>query len=248
MSATEETVTESASKYKSWLDGSHPLLERFKLLAPASFKHCQNVASMADAVANELPEVDRELLKVAAIFHDVGKVMNPDHFIENQNGSDNPHDDLDPHVSYHLITRHVSDSAALLAQHHCSPEVIDIVLQHHGSTVVKYFYRVSKAKDDEAYRYKWDAPQSVEAAILLVTDVVEAAARSMHESGKLDALEGGRAEFVENFVKDLEEDGQLDNIRVRVLKAIKRVLPRELDALFHKRIDYPEEERPSSDG
>jgi len=227
-----------AEPYKDYLDG-HALLERFKAIAPASLKHCQNVASMCEAVAIELPDLDRELLKVAALYHDVGKLMHPQYFSENQNGGGNPHDELDPHISYLIITRHVSDSAALLAQYHFPQEVIDIVMQHHGNSVVQSFFDKADTTEETNFRYKWDPPQTTEAAILMVADRIEATAKSRYASGKLD--KEGRGEFVHRVIEELIEDDQLDRIAVGVLKVLRRVIPRELDSLYHKRVDFEEE-------
>lgn len=228
---------------KTFLDPDHPLMERFKVLAPASVKHCQNVASMCDAVANELPDIDKEKLHLAATYHDVGKLLCPRFFSENQDDEKNPHDDLSPKISYELITRHVGDSAALLAQHRFPYEVIDIVLEHHGNSVVKAFANKAKGEDDENYRYKWNPPSTIEAAILMVCDVCEAKAKSLSQSGKL----GDPGELVDGVITDLNDDDQVDILNFGVSKVLSKVLTRELQSLYHKRVDYPDKDEKSVD-
>jgi len=226
--------------YKELLDLSHPLLDKFKESAPGSAKHCSNVETMCDAICSELPELDKNLLRVAARFHDIGKMFNPNYFIENQKGEENPHDKVDPFVSYQLITRHVSDGAAILVQYEFPLEVINVVLQHHGNAVMYFFFNKSKCTEEENFRYKFRQPQTTEAAVLMIADVVESTARSLYSNAKLSDSKA-RKKVVEESVDRLIADGQLDNIKVGVLKVVKKVLPRELDSFYHDRIDYPDQ-------
>jgi cyclic-di-AMP phosphodiesterase PgpH len=227
-------------KYKQFLDG-HELHEQFKMLAPASLKHCQNVAELCKSVASELPEdeIDIDLLFIAALYHDVGKMLQPQYYIENQGSGDNPHDKLDPYVSYQLITRHVSDSAALLAMHGFPLDVIQVVLQHHGNSVTKPFRAKAKNADKEHFRYKWPVPQSNEAAILMVVDVIEAAARAMYNSDKVDRSQIKKK--LMGLIEELIEDDQIGYLRVKHLKRIKEVITRELETIYHDRMDYPDD-------
>jgi hypothetical protein len=226
--------------YKELLDPSNSLLERFKETAPGSSKHCINVEAMCDAICSELPELDKNLLRLAARFHDVGKMFNPEYFIENQKGEENPHDKLDPFISYQLITRHVSDGAAILVQHNFPLPVIDVVLQHHGNSVMYFFFHKSKSSAEENFRYKFKPPQTIEAAVLMIVDIVESTARSLYSNGKLNDSKT-RKKVVEDTVDRLQIDGQIDNIKVGVLRIVKKILPRELDSFYHDRIDYPEQ-------
>lgn len=238
-----DPATESGVMYQEWLDDRHPLLEEFRHRAGASLKHCQNVAHLCDVVAANASGVNRARLKIAATYHDVGKILNPNYFAENQNGS-NPHDDLDPWVSFQLISRHVSDSAALLVQHRFPHEIIDVVMQHHGSTVMGYFYTVAcegeREVDDADFRYPWPSPTTPEAAILMICDVIEAKARADHDKGKLPPDLEGRQDFVRVVIAGLEDDGQFDSIPVGILRVAREVIAPELGTMFHTRVDYDE--------
>lgn len=222
--------------YSHFYEDTHPLLERFRSVAPASLKHCQNVASMCATVASSLPQVNKELLHVAALYHDVGKLLSAQYFCENQIGED-LHKDLPPRVSYEIITRHVSDSAALLVAHDFPPEVIKVILQHHGTSVVRYFQQKDLVGDEENFRYKWSVPDNLEAAILMIADVVEATAKSYFTNGKLT---DDHETFIAEIIDRLVEDGQLDILNYGVARVIKKQLPRELESLYHKRVDYEE--------
>jgi putative nucleotidyltransferase with HDIG domain len=231
---------EEQEDYKQYLDSDYPLLEKFREIAPGSFKHSQNVADMCELIAKEL-NLDGNLMKVAGLYHDVGKMLNPQMFTENQD-KDNPHDKLDPTISYQVISRHLSDSVLILFNYNFPVEIIKIISQHHGNTIVKYFYDRSKSKIEDNYRYKCKQPETDEAAILMIVDSVEATARSLAGvNGKMEDPEKRHA-VVDNTIMKLEEDGQLDNIKVGVLKVIRKVLYRELDSLYHRRVTYPEDE------
>lgn len=240
-------MSENTELIKKFLDTSNTLMEEFRKRAPGSQAHGENVARICSSVANEYGNLREEYLKVAALYHDIGKMFYPLHFIENQNGEYNPHDELNPYMSYHLITRHVSDSVAILAQYEIPAVVLQIVMQHHGNTVVQYFYNraENQAKgesvDKVAFRYPFCKPDTTEAAILMIVDVIESTARSLHSAGRLDTTET-RIAVINDTIDRLADDDQLDNIPFGVIKTIKRVLPRELDALFHKRIDYSNED------
>jgi cyclic-di-AMP phosphodiesterase PgpH len=234
--------------YRPFLAPDHPLLERFRLQAGASCRHCENVANICDAVAAELgEEVDRDLLKVAARFHDVGKIMAASYFGENQNGQGNPHNDLTPYASALVIMKHIPDSVTLLHRERFPAEVIDAVLEHHGTTLVKHFYIVAKEASEDGkvsedlFRYPWSPPTTAEAAVLLISDVVEAKARSLYDDHKLDDVVGGRRGLVQGVIADLDAQNQFDRIRHGLLRVIQRVVTRELETLFHSRPAYAEE-------
>jgi len=231
--------------YKEFLEITFPLLEKFREITPSSFKHCSAVEGICAAVGSEIDDLTSEALRCAARFHDVGKMFNPHYFIENQDGTNNPHDELDPLMSYQIITRHVSDSVLVLVQYDFPKDVIDIVSQHHGNTIVQFFFQKSGLANEEAYRYKCRPPATTEAAILMIVDAVEATARSVYQKGLMDTPES-RKQVVTDTIERLSEDSQLDHLKLGVLKIIKRVITRELDALFHKRIPYPEDESSES--
>ena len=231
---------EEQQDYKQFIDSDYPLLEKFRELAPGSFKHSQNVADMCELIAKEL-DLDSNLMKVAGLYHDVGKMLNPQMFSENQD-KDNPHDKLEPDVSYQIVSRHLSDSILVLFNYNFPVEIIKIISQHHGNTIVRYFFDKSGSEIEDNYRYKCKQPETDEAAILMIVDSVEATARSLAGvNGKMENSEK-RHTVVDNIIMRREEDGQLDNIKVRVLKVIRKVLYKELDSLYHRRVAYPEEE------
>jgi len=196
--------------------------------------------NFCDSIANEL-SLDIQLMKAAAMYHDIGKMNNPKAFGENQNGDGNIHNDLDPIVSYHLITRHVGDSILILLQIPDIPQkLLEIISQHHGNTVLRYFYNKSNSEIDDIYRYKCKSPQSIEAAVLMICDGVEATAKGLYNNGDMQEKED-RRNVVSSTIKRLVEDDQLDEMKVGELKTIKRVLYKELDSLYHKREVYEDE-------
>jgi hypothetical protein len=218
------------------IDPKHPLMETFRKTAGGTYKHSQDVSQLCEAVALELG-LDNDLLKVAAMYHDIGKINFPAAFSENQNGS-NMHDDLDPSVSYHIITKHISDSVLIMVQIEEMPiEVIQWVSQHHGNTVLRYFADKAGDIESDEYRYKCSQPQSIEAAILMICDSVEATVRSLSKSNKVESNES----IVQNTFYRLEMDGQLDNIKVGQIRKIREVLISELDSDTHRREVYPED-------
>lgn len=229
------------SKLKKLLDTSFQPLERFRDEAPGTYKHCQNVASMCESIASELG-METDLVKCAAMYHDIGKMLHPLAFSENQNGSGNLHDDIDPLLSYHIITRHVGDGVNILLDIGDMPrEVIEIVSQHHGSTVLRQFMNKAGEKDVSKWRYRCKAPQTTEAAILMIVDSVEATARSFYGNGKLNTDED-RKNLVSSTIERLIDDGQLDEMKIGIVKVIKRILNKELATMFHKRESYPDDE------
>lgn len=239
------------SEVAKYLDASYHLMEQFKALAPGSQKHCLNVSVLCESIAKELGLKNPDGLKCAALFHDVGKMLNPEFFIENQNGS-NIHDTINnPAVSYQLITRHVSDTVMILHQNKFPMEIIDIVMEHHGDSIVRYFYNVALKQNgndlhptelSKKFRYRCSKPQTPESAILMICDIIEAEARSKFTGNKpteQDSIEN----LIELRVKDLIDDGQLDNLKIGVLKKVKLVLVKELNAMYHTRIKYDDDDK-----
>jgi len=237
---SEENVKEpeqSQSSLQQLLDSKYPLLQEFREACPGTHKHSQGLAGMVEAVALEL-DLDVEFMKVGAYYHDIGKMFNPKCFTENQLEDEDYHKGRKPETSYQLITRHVSDSVMVLLNDRNFPrEVIEMVSQHHGTTVLKYFYTKSKSEDDSAYRYKTTKPTTVEAMVLMVCDVVEASSRSLSQSGKLDPNK-----VINDSIQGLIDDGQLDDVTVKLgdLKKIKHALAKELEGIYQKRVDYEE--------
>jgi hypothetical protein len=236
---TEEDKKEENGVINKFLDTKHPLLVRFKELCPGTFKHSQALASMIDGVANSL-ELDSDLLKLAATYHDIGKTFNPKYFTENQLEDEDVHKNLDPKISYEIITRHVSDSVIVLINEEGFPsKVIEIISQHHGQTVLRYFFTKSGCDVEDFFRYKTTKPTCIESAVLMICDVVEAISRSKVQAGLFDPVS-----IIETTINGLIDDGQLDDVIMRLgdLKKIKVALGKELEGMYQKRVDYSKAE------
>jgi putative nucleotidyltransferase with HDIG domain len=217
------------------LDSTYPLLQKFREACPGTYKHSQTISNMIEGIALTLG-LDVTFMKVAGLYHDIGKMNNPMYFTENQLDGENPHDKLDPWISFQLISRHVSDSMNILLNDSNFPrELIEIVGQHHGDGVVRYFFEKSDSDVEDRFRYKCSKPQCVESAVLMITDHIEATSRSRFQSGKFDPMD-----VIETTINGLIDDGQLDEVYMRLgdLKRIKEALAKELEGSYQKRVDY----------
>lgn len=223
---------------KKYLDTDYPLLDKFKDAAPGTFRHSMNIADLAESVASDLG-LNTTLMRVCATYHDIGKMWNPKYFTENQNGDGNPHDDLEPHISYQIISRHVSDSVFILTTETDMPrQVMEIISEHHGDCVMKAIFKKSGSRNEDSFRYKCPKPSSEYSSILMIVDAVEATARSI--SDKLTTSEA-KKKVVRDTIDRLREDQQLDEMKVGTLRQVQNRLVRELDGIYHTRIDYDEE-------
>ncbi|MFF5993749.1 HD family phosphohydrolase [Lysinibacillus sp. KU-BSD001] len=219
---------------------NHPLLKKILTETPGTYHHSVMVANLAEA-ACEAIGADGLLARVGCYYHDVGKTRRPAFFIENQMGI-NPHDTLPPDASADIIIAHTTDGAELLRNHKMPQEIIDIALQHHGTSLLKFF--LHKAKEDgkqvnEAdFRYPGPKPQTKEIAVISIADSVEAAVRSMKEPNaeKIHKL-------IQSIIQDRVQDNQFDecDISLKELKIIEKVLCETLNGIFHTRIEYPKE-------
>ena len=237
-----EDTTKEVFDLKPFLDAKHPLLETFRKVAPGTFAHSDNVADLCEAVALDLG-LNTDIMSVLGKYHDIGKMNCPDAFSENQNGGGNMHNDLDPMISYQLITRHIGDTAVILLNEPGFPRLlIEMVTQHHGDTVLRFFANKSKATVEDVFRYKCKKPQTIESAVLMICDSVEATARSLHVNGKLETTEE-RKSVVNNTINRLMDDDQLDDVKVGDLKKVRRVLYKELENRYHKRELYGDEDK-----
>lgn len=224
---------------KTLLDSKYPLMQEFREKCPGTFKHAQSLVSMIEGVSMAL-DLDEDRMKVAAMYHDVGKMFAPKYFTENQLEDENPHADLVPSLSYHIITRHVSDSAIILLNDPNFPrEIIEIISQHHGTTVLKYFADRDPDGNEDDYRYHTTKPNCVESMILMICDRVEATSRSLAQAGKFDPKR-----VINESLQNLIDDGQFDEVTMKLgaLKKIKAALAKELEGVYQKRVDYDEEE------
>lgn len=246
-SAAEEQVEEKEEHVEpSPLDPQFPLLKEFAEAARGTFNHTQNLVLMCENIGAtiDLPRKRMENLKLAAMYHDIGKMLNPEAFSENQK-SGNLHDKLEPWLSYQLITRHVSDSVVILLNHGFPLDVIKVVSEHHGDSVVKAFYSKAKELDPEveeyAYRYRTGRPTSIESLILMLCDVVESTSRSIYvQQGKNPDPET----LVGNIFSTIHLDGQFNEVEIKLgrLADIQKALIADVGAKYHKREAYPDDD------
>jgi putative nucleotidyltransferase with HDIG domain len=227
---------------KKFIDPEHPELLLFKNVAPGTYKHCEAVKQIVEDIV-QVTNIDSSSVIVASMWHDIGKVFSPGMFIENIDG-ENPHDSLEPNISFSIISRHVSDSVLKLIQLGMPYDVVKIVSEHHGSSIVKSIYdkavsRTNGQTVEDNYRYRSTPPTSVESCILMIADVMEAMCRSIHNNKDKD-LDVGKT--VERKLNSLIGDGQLDILRIGELSSIKSVLVSSLKNTYHKRVEYEEED------
>jgi putative nucleotidyltransferase with HDIG domain len=225
---------------KEFLLISDQLLDRFKEIAPGTFRHCQNVTQLCESLAKEL-NLDDDTLMLAAAFHDIGKCSSPENFIENQTTEVNLHDTLDPMVSFQLISRHLSDSVLKLTQLNAPVDIVKIVSEHHGNSTIKSIFIRAKevykgVPAEEHYKYRSTKPTSLESCVLMCCDVVESACRALSNNGKLKDYKV----TVDKLINGLIEDEQLDILSLGQFRVIKRILTSEISNIYHKRIDYEE--------
>lgn len=243
----------------SWLEMSdlnHKLLKRMQLEAPGTFHHSLMVAQLAEAAA-EAVGANSSMARVCAYFHDIGKLKKPTYFVENQ-VEGNPHDDLTPTMSALVIVAHVKDGVDMAIKEKLAPEIIDVIQEHHGDSLVYYFYRKAQEQqredhsrtkdghgsDDELvevdmknFRYPGPRPQSRESAIISLADAVESASRSLEKPNptKIRTL-------VDDIVLGRIKEGQLDDCGLTLtdVKVIREVFAKTLRSMLHTRIAYPE--------
>jgi len=226
---------------KALLDSSYPLLKHFRDACPGTFKHSQAVVSMIEGISLTL-DLDVNEMKVMAQYHDIGKMVNPKYFTENQLNDENPHDQLDPRMSFQIITRHVSDTVMILIDDENFPKhIINKLSQHHGTTILKYFYDVAKKNnkdvDPNSFRYASKKPSSIEAMLLMICDNIEAMSRSFLQNGN----EFDPSDIIEKAISNLMSDGQLDALTLGELRKIKEALGKELEGTYQKRVSYPDD-------
>ncbi|MBR5560049.1 MAG: HDIG domain-containing protein [Clostridia bacterium] len=219
---------------------NHPLLRRLMIETPGTYHHSMVVANLAEAAAEAIG-ADAVLARVGAYYHDIGKLVRPIYFKENQMG-DNPHDKTDPRVSTAILTEHTRDGVELARKHHLPEQIVDMIQQHHGDTAAMYFYAKTVKQlgaenvDLNDFRYDGPKPQSSEAAILMLSDTVEAAVRSIQEptQEKISAM-------ITKLVRGKMEDGQLDEctLTFRDIGKICKAFENTLKGVYHQRIEYP---------
>ncbi|HEU5140007.1 MAG TPA: HD family phosphohydrolase [Bacillales bacterium] len=220
---------------------NHPLLRKILTEAPGTYHHSVMVANLAEG-ACEAIGANGLLARVAAYYHDIGKTKRPRFFIENQMGMENPHDKISPQLSRTVIISHPYDGVSMLKAHHLPKEIIDIAEQHHGTTLLKFFYHKALAKDskgvsEQEFRYPGPKVQTREAAVIEVADSVEAATRSLSKPTpeKIESL-------VRKIITERLEDGQFNecHITLKELDTVAKSICETLKGIFHSRIEYPE--------
>ncbi|GHT13061.1 7TM receptor with intracellular metal dependent phosphohydrolase [Planctomycetales bacterium] len=218
-------------------DLSQPLLQQLMTAASATYGHSMQVGLIAENAAESIGA--RGLLtRVGAYYHDIGKMLKPEYYSENQGGIDNIHDHIDPQVSTLVLIAHVKDGVDIAKKEHLPRPIIDLIEQHHGSQLVSFLYTKSGAKEESTFRYPGPKPQTKEAAILMIADSCESACRSMGTGVAPNKIEN----MVNRLVKGKLDDGQFDDsgLTLTEIKTIKLSVTRTLVATMHGRIQYPE--------
>ena len=251
----------------SWLEMSdlnHPLLRRLSMEAPGTFHHSLAVANLAEAAAKAVG-ANPTVCRVCSYFHDVGKLVKPAYFAENQRLGENPHDDLTPTMSALIIIAHVKEGVDLALKHHLNPLIVEVIQQHHGTSLVSYFYqRALQQQEDaklggkimnlragdipevrpESFRYPGPRPRTKEAAIISLADAVESASRSLEKPTpqKIDDL-------VADILADRFADHQLDEapLTLAEIHMIADVLCATMVSMLHARVAYPKREERKPD-
>jgi putative nucleotidyltransferase with HDIG domain len=237
----------AASNFKltKYSDLQHPLLKDLFAKIPATYQHSMTMAFLAQAVG-EAVGANTLLLRIGAYYHDIGKMADPMFFSENQSSGENPHDNLAPQESAQIIINHVKYGEQLARKMGLPEVIVDFIRQHHGTMFVEYFYNKAVETNPESkplredFRYSGPKPQSLEAAILMIVDAVEATFRSM-ESTTREKVE---KMIILNIVKRIA-DGQFDecNLSTRNISKIIATLTDSLEATSHPRVAYPWQEK-----
>lgn len=221
---------------------SQPLLRKILIEAPGTYHHSVMVANLAER-ACEAIGANGLLARVAAYYHDIGKTKRPKFFVENQLDGVNPHEKISPQLSRTIIFSHPYDGADILRSHHFPKEIIDIAEQHHGTTLLRYFYvkaqeQSEKPIPESEFRYPGPKVQTKEAAVVELSDSIEAAVRAMKKPTQLKVQN-----LVKSIFSDRLSDGQFDecDITLKELKAVEKSIDETLRGVYHSRIEYPKE-------
>lgn len=229
-------------------DAAHPLLQELAQRAPGTYNHSINVAALAETAADRIG-ANGLLVRVGAYFHDIGKMLKPLYFIENQGRDGNQHDALVPAMSTLVIIAHVKDGLDLGRQYHLPQSILAFIEQHHGTTLVEYFYRQAERQNAESqqggrveeasFRYPGPRPQTKEAAVLMLADATEGACRTLVEPTPA-RIEG----LVHEITMKRLLDGQFENcgVTLKELNVVEESLVKSLTAVYHGRIKYPDQQ------
>ncbi len=221
-----------------------PVLRELMVQAPGTYHHSIIVGNLVEAAAEEI-NANPLLARVAAYYHDVGKIKKPLYFIENLGGQENRHDKLAPSMSALVLMAHLKDGVETARESKLGEPLIDIIRQHHGTSLIKFFYDKAKSKEDPGvqqvderdYRYPGPKPQTREAALIMLADAVEAASRTLS-----DPTPARIRGMVQKIINNIFIDGQLDEceLTLKDLNNIAKSFNRILSGIFHHRVDYPE--------
>jgi putative nucleotidyltransferase with HDIG domain len=227
-------------------DVAHPLLQELVRRAPGTYNHSINVASLAEAAAESIG--GRGLLvRVGAYFHDIGKMLKPAYFVENQ-GQENRHESLVPAMSTLIIVAHVKEGVELARQYNLPQPIIDLIAEHHGTTLVEYFYNRAAQRsqadpngdgpDEQTYRYPGPKPSTRESAVMMLADAAESASRTLSEPTPARI-----ASLVNELAQKRLNDGQFDEcgLTLEELKTVEKSLVKSLTAVYHGRVKYPDQ-------
>jgi putative nucleotidyltransferase with HDIG domain len=228
-----------------------PLLQEFLEKAPGSYQHSILVGRLAESASKEIG-ANSILARVGAYYHDIGKIGKPLYFVENQSSKVNKHAKLTPNMSALILISHVKEGVELAKKYKLGDELIDIIQQHHGTSLIKFFYKkalevnegkVKEAIDEKNFRYPGPKPRTKEAGIIMLADVVEAASRTLHEPTP-SRIRG----LVKNLIESVLNDGQLDECRLTLkeLTIIRESFTNTLNSIFHQRIEYPKDDNSDS--
>lgn len=225
-------------------DFNRPTLRRISELAAGTFHHSIQVANLAEKVANALG-ANALLVRVMALYHDLGKTMRPEFFTENQKKGITPHDVLDPYQSAKIILGHVTQGKLLAKEHKIPDLVASAITEHHGTTLIEYFYKEAqklypdKEIPEEDFRYKGPKPQSKETVILMLADAIEAATRSMHDSG--NASPEKIKAMIHHIISTRLNNGEFSesNLSVREVFQLESIFLDSLEGAYHTRVKYP---------
>lgn len=221
---------------------STPLLQRLLLEAPGTYQHSLIISNLVEQAVTNIGG-NALLARVGALYHDVGKLKRPHFFVENQFSGDNPHNALSPHLSYLIIINHVRDGVELLREYKLPKKLESFASEHHGTTVLSYFYKRAledSAKLDELnFRYPGPKPRSKETAVLMIADAVESASRTLSEPSQ-----GSIRALIDRLIELRLQDGQLADspLNFHDLEVIASTFERMLTAILHRRISYPTSE------
>jgi len=225
-------------------DLNYPLLKRLAMQAPGTYHHSLMVGNMAEAAAEQI-NANSLLARVGSYYHDVGKMSKPLYFSENQQGGKNRHDELTPNMSALILIAHVKEGVELAREHRLNQPIIELIQQHHGTSLMPYFYQKAmeqdpaRSVDEENFRYPGPKPQNREAAICMLADGVEAASRAL-----VNPTHGRIKGLVEKIINNKFVDSQLDecDLTLKDLHKIADSFVRVLAGYLHSRVEYPEEQ------